>query len=244
VVFGVGLFVAGLTAFYMFRLYFLTFTGAPRDHHRFEHAHESPATMTVPLAILAVPSVLLGFAPFGSYVNRGELGHHGIDLAVAIPATLAGLGGIGLAALLYGRPSGAPARVAASLGWLYRAISRKFYIDEVYLFVTHRIIFPLVCQPLNRFDRRVVDGFMDLTAESTILSGSWLRRTVTGRLQTYLIWVVGGTVVLVLQLWESGGTLNRPLVWAAAAVVAAVYLWQLGLRLLQRSTPLKRIERD
>ena len=65
VVFGVALLVAGLTAFYMFRIYFMTFTGEPRDHHKFDHAHESPPSMWVPLAILAVPSVFLGFVPFG-----------------------------------------------------------------------------------------------------------------------------------------------------------------------------------
>jgi hypothetical protein len=104
--------------------------------------------MWVPLVILAIPSVLLGFVPFGSFVYRGEVEHAGIDLAIAIPATLAGLTGIGLSALLYGRKSGAPARVAASLGFVYRAIAAKFYFDEIYLFVTHKIIFRFVSAPL------------------------------------------------------------------------------------------------
>jgi NADH:ubiquinone oxidoreductase subunit 5 (subunit L)/multisubunit Na+/H+ antiporter MnhA subunit len=80
-----GVVGAFMTTFYMLRLVFLTFHGAPADHHRFEHAHESPPSMWVPLAILAVPSVLLGFVPFGSFVHRGELEHHGIDFAIAIP---------------------------------------------------------------------------------------------------------------------------------------------------------------
>ena len=244
VVFGVALFVAGLTAFYMFRLYFLTFTGEPRDHHRFDHAHESPASMTAPLAILAVPSVLLGFVPFGSYVYRGELEHAGVDLAVAIPASLAGLGGIGLAVLFYARRSDAPARVAAALGGLYRWISHKFYVDELYLFVTHKVIFRLVSAPLAWFDRRIVDGAMDLTAQVSQLAGSGLRRASSGRLQTYLLFVAGGSAALMLLLFAAGRPLADALAAAGYAAVGATTLRQIALLLLGRTEPLKKTPRD
>jgi len=247
VVFGVAVFVAGLTAFYMFRLYFLTFRGEPRDQHRHDHAHESPPTMTWPLLILAVPSVLLGFLPFGEYVHRGELEHGGIDPAVAIPATLAGLIGIGAAWALYGRRSTAPARVAAALGGVYRTVYNKFYIDEVYLFVTHKVIFRYVSRPLAWFDRNVVDGTMDLTAQISNLAGAWLRRTETGRLQNYLAWMAGGAGVIALVLLQIGRPMSMAIYLAGAVVLVAVS--QLAFLLLTgtksvRAKPLKRIERD
>jgi len=243
VVFGVAMLVAGLTAFYMFRLYFLTFSGAPRDHHRFEHAHESPASMTAPLAVLAVPSVLLGFVPFGHFVNRGELGHHGIDFAIAIPATLAGLAGIGLAALLYARPSAAPDRIAAALGALYRAVYAKFYFDEIYLFVTHKIIFRFISRPLAWFDRRIVDGTMDLTAQASRLGGSWLRLSASGRLQNALRFVAGGACGLMLVL-ILGRAIPRILAVVGYAAIALVLVAQVVRNLRGRGEPLKRIERD
>ena len=194
--------------------------------------------------ILAVPSVLLGFVPFGSFVYRGEIEHAGIDLAIAIPATLAGLAGIGLSALLYGRKSGAPARIAASLGFVYRAIAAKFYFDEIYLFVTHKIIFRFVSAPLAWFDRRIVDGAMDLSAQASRLGGAWLRRMASGRLQTSLLVVAGGAGLLMLFLILAGRPLFTALTVAGYAAVAATVGRQIVLLLLGRAEPLKRIPRD
>ena len=208
VVFGVALLVAGLTAFYMFRIYFMTFTGEARDHHKFDHAHESPPSMWVPLAILAVPSVLLGFVPFGSYVYRGEIEHAGIDLADRDPRDPRRPGrASGCRRCSTGARATTPARVAASLGFVYRAIAAKFYFDEIYLFVTHQIIFRFVSAPLAWFDRRIVDGAMDLSAQASRLGGAWLRRMASGRLQTSLLVVAGGAGLLMLFLILAG----RPL---------------------------------
>ena len=244
VVFGVALFVAGLTAFYMFRIYYMTFAGEARDHHKFEHAHESPPSMWVPLAILAVPSVCLGFVPFGKFVYRGEIEHAGIDPVIAIPATLAGLAGIGLATLLYRQQSAVPARVAASLGFVYRAIAAKFYFDEIYLFVTHRIIFRFVSAPLAWFDRRIVDGAMDLSAQASRLGGAWLRLMASGRLQTSLLVVSGGACLLMLFLILAGRPLFTALSITGYVAVAATVGRQIVLLLLGRTEPLKRIPRD
>jgi NADH-quinone oxidoreductase subunit L len=200
--------------------------------------------MWVPLAILAVPSVFLGFVPFGSFVYRGEIEHAGIDYAIAIPATLAGLAGIGLSALLYARPSTAPARVAASLGGLYRAVYAKFYFDEIYLFVTHRVIFRYVSAPLAWFDRRIVDGAMDLSAQASRLAGGWLRRMASGRLHTSLLVVSGGACLLMLFLILAGRPLFTALEFAGYAAVAATVGREIVLLLLGRAEPLKRITRD
>jgi NADH-quinone oxidoreductase subunit L len=181
--------------------------------------------------------------PFGSFVYRGEIEHAGIDWSVAIPATLAGLSGIGLSALLYARPSAAPARIAAALDGIYSAIYAKFYFDEIYLFVTHKVIFRFISRPLAWFDRRVVDGSMDLSAQASRLGGSWLRLTASGRLQNALRFVSGGACVLMAVL-----IMGRPFVTALAfagyAAIAVLVVVQLVRNLRGQGEPLKRIDRD
>jgi NADH-quinone oxidoreductase subunit L len=243
-VFATALAVAGLTAFYMFRLYFMTFWSNAADPHRLEHAHESPWSMCFPLLVLAVPSVLAGFIPFGHYVNRGELEHHGINWLIAGPAILLGLTGIGVAWLLYARPNQGPDRLAHAFGAFYRVVFNKFYIDEVYQFVTHRVIFRLISAPLNWFDRHCVDGLMDLTALATRLAGRWLRATVTGQLHTYFLWVIAGALLLTLVLWQASTWVSWALAGGALVIVLGVFVWQLVLIMLNKTEPLKRIDRD
>ncbi|MBI5384372.1 MAG: NADH-quinone oxidoreductase subunit L [Verrucomicrobia bacterium] len=243
-VFATAMFVAGLTAFYMFRLYFMTFWSTPADHHRYEHAHESPWSMLFPLVALAVPSVLAGFIPFGHYVNRGDLGHHGINWAIAIPATLMGLGGIGFAWFLYFRPNEVPNRFEHAFGVFHKVTFNKFYVDEVYQFVTHKIIFRFISAPFNWFDRKCVDGAMDLSAQASRLGGHWLRQTVTGHLQTYFLWVIGGALLLALVLWKSETWLLAAVAGLGLVAVGVVFVWQLVLVMAKKTEPLKRIDRD
>jgi len=243
-VFAVAMFVAGLTAFYMFRLYFMTFWSRPADPHRYAHAHESPWSMLAPLVALAIPTVLAGFLPFGHYVSRGVLEHHGINWLIAAPAIAAGLLGIGVAWMLYAAPNEASDRLAYAFGPFHKIIYHKFYVDEVYLFITKRIIFRGISAPFNVFDRRCVDGFMDLTAQASRLAGQWLRRTVTGHLQTYLFWMVAGAALLMLVLWQKDSALPVWLGWIGLVTVGIVFAWQFVLVLQKKSEPLKRIDRD
>jgi NADH-quinone oxidoreductase subunit L len=204
VVFAVALLVAGLTAFYMFRIYFVTFWGKPRSHGA-AHAEEAPVVMWLPLAILAVLSVVAGFVPMSSFVSWGEShgGHHGIDLWIAIPATAIALLGIGLAWFFYAGDSARAARAAAAFGILYRTVKQKFYIDEVYLFITKSLIFPFVARPIAWFDRHVVDGGVNLSGWITRTTGAVCRHFQTGQVQTYSIWFVGGTLFVALILWTA-----------------------------------------
>jgi NADH-quinone oxidoreductase subunit L len=243
-VFALALGVAGLTAFYMFRLYFMTFWSEPQDHEKYHHAHESPWSMTSVLIVLAVPTALLGLVPFGHYVHRGELEHHGINWLIAGPAILVGLAGIAVAFMLYFRPNGLPGRIAFAFAGVYGVIRNKFYIDELYLFVTHHVVFRYVSAPFNWFDRHCVDGLMDLTAQSALLSGRSLRRTVTGHLQTYLLWALLGSAVLALVIWQMQAALGWALTLVGLGIIAGIFVWQLVLQLLNRSEPLKRIEKD
>ena len=146
--------------------------------------------------------------------------------------------------LLYGRPSRAPAKIAAGLGGLYRAVYAKFYFDEIYLFVTHKIIFRFVSAPLAWFDRRIVDGAMDLTAQASRLGGAWLRLMASGRLQTSLLVVSGGAGLLMVFLLLAGKPLYEALSVAGYVAVAVTAGRQIVLLLLGRTEPLKRITRD
>lgn len=242
--FAVALFVAGLTAFYMFRLYFMIFWNEPKDLKRHNHAHESPFSMVFALVVLAIPSILAGFIPFGHYVYRGELEHHGINWLIAGASIFVGLSGMGFAYLMYFRPTDLPSRFAYAFGAVYKVIYHKFYIDEIYLFITHNIIFKYISAPFNWFDRHCVDGFMDLTAQATLQAGRWIRSTVTGHLQTYFVWVVGGMILLCLIIWH----LNEVIVWGLAIIglsgILIAYIYQFVCTLLRKTEPLKRIDRD
>jgi len=201
VIFGTGLLVAGLTAFYMWRIYFVTFWGKPRSEHA-GHAHEASIVMLIPLIVLATLSVASGFVPFAEYVHLGaQPAHEGIDMAVAIPGTVAGVLGIAIAWFMYSGDASRASAVAIGMGSIYRHIKNKFYFDEIYLFVTKKMIFRLVAAPIAWFDRHVVDGGVNLTAWCTRTSGGMLRHLQTGQVQTYGVWFVAGSMFIVLILW-------------------------------------------
>jgi NADH-quinone oxidoreductase subunit L len=201
VIFASSLIVAGLTALYMFRIYFVTFWGRGRSEHT-HHAHEAPAVMLVPLVVLAVLSAIAGFVPMGTYVSFGEAAEHtGINFAIAIPATAAALLGIGFAWFFYAGQTNRADEAAKALGRFYRTVKQKFYIDEIYLFVTRKIIFRFVARPVAWFDRHIVDGGVNLSAWITRTAGAQLRYLQTGQVQVYGLWFVGGMLFVLLILW-------------------------------------------
>ena len=203
VIFGVAMLVAGLTAFYMFRIYFVTFWGKHRTEHA-AHAHEAPIIMLFPMGVLTVLAAVAGFVPMGDYVFLGEHeAHAGINLAIAIPATLIGLLGIGVAAFLYIGDGSRAQSAANTLGVVYNAVKQKFYFDELYQFVTHRIIFRQIARPIAWFDRHIVDGGVNLSGWITRTTGRVLSFIQTGQVQTYGIWFTGGIAFVVLILWAA-----------------------------------------
>jgi NADH-quinone oxidoreductase subunit L len=167
--FWVGIGTAFLTAFYTFRAVIMTFHGPERiPEEAGHHAHESPPNMTIPLVILAFGSAFLGlilgewFGWFDWYLNRTLPGlgeHHEVDLFVAGVSTLVAVVGIGLAYVMYGKPSTLPARIAAAFGPLTRLSERKFYLDEIYHIA---IILPLkgVAHACRFLDWILVDGVL------------------------------------------------------------------------------------
>jgi len=199
ILFAVEFIVAGLTAFYMFRLYFNVFWGKDRHYHH--TPHESPLTMTIPLMFLAFASVFSGFIPFHSLVTSDKM-HFDTEMnfAVAIPSVLIGLFGIAMAWILYKKESLVPERLSKKWGILYTATYNKFYFDEIYLFVTHKIIFNLISRPVAWFDRHIVDAFMVGIATVTEKISWRIKGMQSGQLQHYAFMFVAGTLALVLVM--------------------------------------------
>ncbi len=204
VYFGIAALVAGLTAFYMFRLYFIVFWGKVRNY---EHApHEAPVVMLIPMMVLAIGSVLAGFIPFGQFISSDDqpLASH-INWLVATISVALALSGIGLAWKFYKEESGAADKMAASFGNFYTSATKKFYIDEIYILITKGVIFKLISQPLAWFDRHVIDAFMNLLAAITNWVSAQIKEFQSGQVQKYAFIFISGVLIIVLSFIYATG---------------------------------------
>ena len=204
IVYGVALFTSGLTAFYMFRLYFSIFWNKPTEVHN--HHGEGPISMKLPLIILSILSVLAGFIPFGEYVSsdRTVLESH-FDPMFSIAPVAFGVIGILLAMWMYKKESLKAEKISQSLGGLYKAAYKKFYIDEIYLFITQKIIFNLIGRPAAWIDKNIVDGLMNGVANTTASVSGFIKGIQSGKVQSYAIYFFGGIIALAvvfLYLWK------------------------------------------
>lgn len=197
--FGIATLAAGLTAFYMFRLYFLVFWGSDRTYDK--SPLESPALMLVPMILLAIGSMTVGFIPFGKYVSSDNkpLTTH-LDMTVAMASVFVAVIGISVAWALYKKQFSLSKQISAALGNFHTAVVKKFYIDELYLFITKRIIFKLISYPVAWFDRHVIDGFMNFTATVTNWISKEIRELQSGQLQQYAFIFLSGVILIVLTL--------------------------------------------
>jgi NADH-quinone oxidoreductase subunit L len=218
IIYGIALFTAALTSFYMFRLYFNIFwskdaatashakdthTNDHNDHH--DHG-EGPWVMKLPLILLAACAVGVGFIPFSNFVTSDgkALATH-IDLVFSIAPVLLSVLAILLAANFYKNQNEKPDKVAAAFGGLYTAAYKKFYIDEVYLFITKKIIFPFIGQPIAWADRNIVDGFMLLLAKTTAKISELIKGLQSGKVQNYAMYFFGGIAILsilFIYIWK------------------------------------------
>ena len=189
--------VAGLTAFYMFRLYFGIFFNGKRDY---EHKpHESGLPMAIPLMILAVFSVFTGLIPFSEFISSDNKPFEmHIDMVVASLSVVAAIVGIVVAYTMYFKDSDKPAAVAARLKGLYTASLNKFYLDEVWMFITKKVIFNCVSRPIAWFDRHVIDGTMDNIANVTQKASHRVRGLQSGQMQRYVAFLVAGTILITI----------------------------------------------
>ncbi|MBI5236784.1 MAG: NADH-quinone oxidoreductase subunit L [Deltaproteobacteria bacterium] len=212
-IWAVGLLTAGMTAFYMFRQVFMTFTGKCRaDEHTKHHIHESPGSMTVPLIVLAVLAAIGGlvgipfifadgtalhqyFAPVFSHgahaVVAAEAGH-GLEILLMAVSVAVGVSGISIAALMYYAPARkyapdflAPEKMAETLAPAHRLLYNKYYIDELYDYL---IVNPIkrLCRYCLDFDLGVIDGIVN--------GAGWLTRFTAWVSHKFDIYIVDGLV--------------------------------------------------
>lgn len=196
--------IAGMTAFYMFRLYYGIFWGTENKELHAEHVpHESPLAMTFPLMFLAAIAIVCGWLlPFGHLVSsNGHAYDIHLDTQVAVTSIIVALVAIALATWMYARDRQPVAdMLARRFSTLHRAAYKRFYMDEIWLFITKKIIFRCVSTPLAWFDRHVIDQFMNFMAWATNASGENVQPIQSGKVQSYAIWFLGGIVVLTMIL--------------------------------------------
>lgn len=168
------LLIAFMTAFYMWRLCFLTFFGEPRDADRYEHAHESPKTMTYPIIFLAFMAIFAGWTGipalkhgFAAFVSHGEGYHPHADWVNYIVSSIVGLSGIGLAYLMYYKKSISADKIAERFKPIYNLFWNKWYMDEIYQVVVIDMTMRFG-RWMWTFDAKVVDGAVNGTATFTM----------------------------------------------------------------------------
>ena len=212
-IYGVALFTAALTSFYMFRLYFNIFwskDAAAKAHsagHDDAHHHgEGTWTMKLPLVILAACAVGVGFIPFSQFITSdGAALETHIDMIFSIAPVSLSIIAILLSASFYKSQNNKSDKAVAFFGGFYRAAYKKFYVDELYLFITKKIVFPLIGQPIAWADRNIVDGFVLLLASTTEKISSAIKGLQSGKVQNYALYFFGGVLalsVLFIYIWK------------------------------------------
>jgi NADH-quinone oxidoreductase subunit L len=209
---GVGVLTGGLTAFYVTRAIWLTFHGQPRDRHLYDHAHESPRVMTVPLLVLAAGSVLVGFIGFPpdngflhaflrpavetAHAGAVETGTNWSEfLMLAAVSTAVGVGGILLGLSMYSRGRPDPAAVSRAAGPYYDVLVNTYYVDEVY---DRRLVDAgkAVAGAAWAFDIHIIDGLVNRLGWAIKLGGGALRRVQTGVVGNYAFSIVAGLLLI------------------------------------------------
>ncbi len=211
---------AFFTAFYMFRLLFMTFHGESRvDHHVAEHIHESPRNMTIPLMILAGLSFVGGFLgiPGASAINNflapvfgghphteisgtESIGHHseGHPYLMMVISTAIAVAGISLAYRMYVKKPEMPGRLAERFHLIYKLLLNKYYVDEIYdvLFVKPTKIISI--QLWKRVDALMIDGSVNGIARLVGWFGNIFRHLQTGYIRNYAFYIVAGCIFIIV----------------------------------------------
>jgi NADH-quinone oxidoreductase subunit L len=205
-IYWVGVLTAGMTAFYVFRAFFMTFYGRYRGN---AHPHESPPVMYIPLVILAVLSLVGGFVfripefledvvPTVKEVPE--------DFSLMIIASVAGLLGIGLAYLMYFLKPSLPDSIVGSIRGLYTLVYNKFFVDEIY---DATIVKPVVNGSRvvlwRGADVGLIDGLVNGVGAFARKVGGGLRLIQSGNIRSYAAWVLLGSVAVIVALGIAGG---------------------------------------
>ena len=207
--------VAAMTAFYMFRLYYGIFWGTEnKELHAHHTPHEAPLTMTFPLIFLSVITVGVGvvttlggflhweWASFGSIVSAAGTSYtiH-FNPQIAATSTIIAVVAIALATYIFkGEKQPIADKMYKAAPRLHRWAYKRFYMDEVYMFVTHKILFRFVSKPVAWIDEKIINGFIDFTAWGANEGGESIRNTQSGDVRHYAVWFISGAVALTLVL--------------------------------------------
>lgn len=195
--------IAAMTAFYMFRLYYGIFWGTEnKELHGELHMHEAPKVMTFPLIFLALVTCVAGFIPFGHLVSADGMSYDiHLNWTVAGTSIVIAVASIALATFIYkGENQPVAVALASRFSSLHKWAYHRFYIDEVYQFVTHRIIFACISKPFAWFDKHVVDGILNGLASGSHRVSYLIRGFQSGEIQQYAYVFLVGALVLVLLL--------------------------------------------
>ncbi|MBV9888888.1 MAG: NADH-quinone oxidoreductase subunit L [Acidobacteria bacterium] len=224
ILYGVGLFTALLTSFYMFRLIFLTFFGKQRYDEHHVHVHESPNNMLVPLMILAVLSLVGGwlaapafwggtdyftkflepvFAGGATEAATAEAAAHALEIPLAIVAVITATIGLGVAYWLYLSKPEKPAEFAKSMKGAYNTLLNKYYVDELYAAAVVKPLLWLSTHVLwQTVDVQMIDGAVNGIAHGASEVGDGVRQAQSGNTRSYAVWVViGAIVVIAIIFW-------------------------------------------
>ena len=197
VLYAVALITSGLTAFYMFRIYFLVFFNKKATE---EKAHE-PWQMALPLIVLTIGSVFAGYIPFGELVSANGLPFElHVSMQSSILPVSAALAGILVAALFYAVRNDRPAAFAKGLGNFYRWAYHKFYIDAIYLFFAKQVMDKGFGGLFSYIDTHVIQGELSGLADGTYSFSVLIKRMQSGRIQTYAFFFLGGILLMAILL--------------------------------------------
>lgn len=204
IIFYIALATAGITAFYMFRLFFSIFWNKAHHSHS-EHHREAPFSMLAPLLILGICSIGAGFVPFGNFVSTdGSALHSEMHWGFSMIPIAVASAGIILAMMMYMKKSDIPEKISSAISGLYNWSYHKFYIDEIYLFITKKIVFNLIGKPAAWIDKNIVDGMINTFAVVTENFSEAIRGMQSGKVQGYAIYFFAGVLgfaMLFIYLW-------------------------------------------
>ena len=195
--------VAAMTAFYMFRLYYGIFWGTENEEAHSQHKpHEAPWMMTLPLILLTIVTLFAGWMPFGHFVSAtGQAYDIHLNMQVAITSSVVAILSIGLATWIYaGKRQPIAEKMYAAAPRLHRWAYKRFYMDEVYQFVTHKILFRYVSTAAAWVDRAIIDNFLDFLANGTHDLAARIKGLQSGSVQRYGLVFVAGLLFLLLLM--------------------------------------------
>jgi NADH-quinone oxidoreductase subunit L len=204
-IFWVGVFTAAMTAFYVFRAFFMAFFGDYRGHH---HPHESPFVMWGPLAILAALSLGGGFINIPKYLEpMFPLSEGALPSYVTWTPMVAGLGGIALAYVLYVLSPGLPESIASAFRPAYTLLYNKYFIDEAY---DSAVVNPTIDGSRSllwrTIDAGAIDGTVNGVGKTARVIGNVLRHAQSGYIRSYAGWVLAGAILVVIVMGLTGAT--------------------------------------